>query len=73
MAQVTLYLPEELAAELRRGAKRARKSLSAYVAELAAGRTRPRAWPPELLATFGSWRGAFPVPEELPVEDRDPW
>jgi hypothetical protein len=71
MAQVTLYLPDELEKTLRRGARRAKKSLSAYVAELAGKSAQPQAWPEAFLKTFGAWRGAFPEPKELPLEERD--
>ncbi|MHB8874142.1 MAG: hypothetical protein ACYC8T_10685 [Myxococcaceae bacterium] len=69
---MTLYLPDELEKELRRGAKRAKKSLSAYVAELAAQRLQPQGWPKGFLETFGGWKGSFPEPSELPYEERDP-
>lgn len=72
MAQMTLYLPNKLENDLRRGAKRAKKSLSAYVAELANQRLSPKAWPKEFLKTFGRWKGAFPEVAELPFERRDP-
>lgn len=71
MSQVTLYLPDELEQTLRRGARRAKKSLSAYVAELAGKRSKPAAWPKTFLRTFGSWKGAFPVPRDLPFEERE--
>lgn len=72
MAQVTIYLPDELEKKVRREAKRARKSLSAYLAELAAGRRAPKkGWPEGFAALFGSWEGDFPQPEDAlpgPVE-----
>ena len=49
MAQVTIYLPDKLAARLRRDAKQAGKSLSSYIAELAT--------PPQLKKkTDSQWR-----------------
>jgi hypothetical protein len=71
MAQVTLYLPDKLEKELRRGAKRAKKSLSSYVADLATRRQKPKGWPKAFLKTFGSWKGAFPEVADLPFERRD--
>jgi hypothetical protein len=72
MAQVTIYLPKEVEKELRAGAKRAKKSLSAYIVDLAMERQHPRkkkGWPKELLDLFGSWEGDFPVPERPPPRD----
>ena len=71
MSQVTLYLPDNLEKELRHGAKRAKKSLSAFVAELAMQRLQPRTWPKEFLKTFGKWKGSLPVVRELSYERRD--
>lgn len=72
MSQVTIYLPDELEKELRAGARKAGKSLSAYVAELATRKKeRPSKWSREFLATFGSWEGEFKEPPELDFEDRD--
>jgi len=72
MSQVTIYLPDELEKELRAGARKAGKSLSAYVAELAKKKKeRPSKWSREFLATFGSWDGGFKEPPELEFEKRD--
>ncbi len=72
MSQVTIYLPDELEKELRAGARKAGKSLSAYVAELAAGKKSRRGkWSREFLATFGSWKGELEAPPELEFEVRD--
>ncbi len=72
MSQVTIYLPDELEKELRAGARKAGKSLSAYVAELASGKKARRGkWSREFLATFGSWKGELEVPPGLEFEVRD--
>ncbi len=71
MAQVTLYFPDELEKQLRRAAKRAKKSLSAYVVDLTKERIAPARWPKALLDTYGSWEGPFPEVAELPFEERD--
>ncbi len=72
MAQLTLYIPDALEKELKRAARRAKKSLSSYVVELAEQKFRPRRWSKEFLATYGSWAGKFPEIPELKFEDRDP-
>jgi predicted CopG family antitoxin len=72
MSQVTIYLPDELERELRAAAKKAGKSFSAYIAELASRRKKPgRGWPKAFKATFGAWEGEFEEPPELDPEERE--
>jgi hypothetical protein len=59
MGQITLYLPDGLAAKLRREAKRLRISLSAYVTNMATKEVSAKTWPKSFLATYGS--GTFPA------------
>jgi hypothetical protein len=70
MAQVTIYLPDEVARDVRARAKRAGKSLSAYITELARGRAQAKGgegeWPQEFWRLFGSWEGPFPLPDDPP-------
>lgn len=56
MAQLTLYLPDEVATRLRREARREKKSLSAYVVDQLAGRgdASASARDKRLRALFGS-------------------
>lgn len=74
MSQVTIYLPDDVERELRAAAKKAGKSFSAYLTELATRRKKPSGggWSKAFKATFGTWEGEFPEPAELPPEDRDP-
>lgn len=72
MAQLTLYIPDDLEKELKRAARRAKKSVSSYVVALAEQKFRPKRWPRTFLATYGSWAGEFPDIPELPLENRDP-
>jgi hypothetical protein len=69
MSQVTIYLPDELAAKLRREAKRLKLSLSAYVTQVATKEVGRAAWPKGFLATYGSCN--LPEREILPTEERD--
>jgi predicted CopG family antitoxin len=66
VAQVTLYLPDDLAERLKREARRQRKSFSAFVAERLAGKPssdrRDR-----LKALFGSC--SLAEVEALPIDD----
>jgi hypothetical protein len=71
MAQLTLYVPDEIEKELRRAAKRAKKSLSAYVVELARQKLKPAKWPASFAATYGTWQGSFPNRREQKYEDRE--
>ena len=71
MSQVTIYLPDDVERQLRAAARKAGKSFSSYIAELAMRKRTRKAWPRAFLATFGAWKGEFPEPPELPVEDRD--
>lgn len=70
MAQVTIYIPDDLAVGLKERAKREGKSLSAYVAEIARREVAPDAWSDAFLRLYGSWEGdleepADPAPEPL--------
>ena len=69
MSQITIYLPEGLESEVRRRAKAARKSVSAYFADLAKRTIAPSRWPKGFDALFGAWEGPFPEPEDPLPED----
>ena len=66
MAQVTIYMPDQLEKELRRRAKRTGRSLSSIVTELARAQLHPQEWPEEFKQLFGSWEGDFPEPDDPP-------
>jgi hypothetical protein len=68
VAQITIYVPDDVARHLKREARRAKKSLSAYLTELAAGRA-PRRWPKWFLELQGSCQGTLRVPEDPPPEE----
>jgi hypothetical protein len=72
MSQVTIYLPDGIAREARREAKKQGKSLSAYVASLLTRRAESGdGWSKDFLSTFGGWAGAFPEIPELTPEARE--
>jgi hypothetical protein len=56
MANVTVYLPDEVEKKARRAARKARLSLSKWVSRQVseAVEAAPREWPPEFLAALGS-------------------
>jgi hypothetical protein len=65
MGQVTIYLPDEVERRVRRDAKRAGKSLSAFIAD----RVEPEAptgWPKEFIEVLGTWEGELNVGEDPP-------
>jgi hypothetical protein len=69
VAQVTIYLPDAVARRLRSAARRARKSLSAYVAELIDPPPERGRWPEGFFDLAGSTTIEIdddPPPRELP-------
>ncbi|HEY4000276.1 MAG TPA: hypothetical protein VGO93_15485 [Candidatus Xenobia bacterium] len=71
MSQLTIYIPDELAKDIRRRAKAARISVSAYMAELARKASEPSDWKQQLEATYGSC--SLPEVELLAPEEREGW
>ena len=69
MAQVTLYLPDDVATRIRREAKRAGQSLSAYVTALARRDVAPSQWPASFQKLYGSWEGDFDIPDNPHPDD----
>ena len=71
MAQLTIYLPDDVEKLVRKEARRAKKSVSAYLAELATQRVRAAdEWHAQLDALWGSWEGDFPsLDDDLPPID----
>jgi hypothetical protein len=72
VSQITIYLPEHLARRLRREARRAGKSVSAYVIDAAVGRSAQAApWPEGFFELQGSCHGGLRPPEDPPPEEPD--
>jgi hypothetical protein len=71
VAQITIYVPDPVARKLRRDARKAKKSLSAYLTDLAAGQRRLRTWPSWFLELQGSCRGSLAIPDDPPPEEPD--
>lgn len=74
MAQLTIYLPDAVEKKVRADARRAKKTVSAYLSELATRKERAgdeRAWRKALLALGGSWEGKFPEIDDAPPEPVD--
>ncbi len=54
MAQVTIYLPDEILKHVKREAKRRKISVSAYLTSLASRAAKPPEWPPDFASLYGS-------------------
>jgi hypothetical protein len=68
VAQITIYLPDPVARHLRREARRAKKSLSAYMTELAVGHSTRVEWPDWFFELEGSCEGTLEAPEDPPLD-----
>lgn len=72
VAQISIYLPEDIEQQLRRKARKARKSFSAYLVDLARRELRPPRWPKSFAKLYGSCAGDLPAIEDLPPDEQDP-
>ncbi len=72
MPQLHLYLPKEIANEVKRRARAKRLSVSKYLGELVQSRLTDD-WPTEFFArVVGGWQGApLKRPAQLEFETRD--
>jgi hypothetical protein len=68
MAQVTVYLSDEILSEARRQAKRQKKSLSAYLSDLLARETAHDQWPRSFVELLDEGGGDLVEPEDPPPE-----
>jgi metal-responsive CopG/Arc/MetJ family transcriptional regulator len=68
MAQLTIYMPDDLASQVKRAAEKAGKSVSKFLAEMARSRLRPSRWPRSFVELSGRGLEGFPEIED-PVPD----
>jgi hypothetical protein len=68
MAQITLYVDDDLANAMREAAASAGVSLSRWVADLVRARTAPT-WPREFLALEGAWADGYADVDEPGATD----
>lgn len=68
MAQLTIYVPDDVAQRLKREAHRAGKSLSQYLVDLATKPSRGDRWPRDFADLYGSCAGELPDIEDAPPE-----
>lgn len=69
MAQVTIYLPDDLEKDARKRAKKAGQSLSAFFVDLLARHVRPRRWSRSFADLYGSCE--LPEIENLQPDEVD--
>ena len=72
MAQLTIYLPDDVEKKVRQDARRAKKSVSAFIADLATSkkaRLTDAAWARQVAKIYGSWLGDFPELEDPPPDE----
>lgn len=67
MAQITIYLPDDVAREVRQKARASHMSVSSYFARLAGASSREITWPEGFADLFGSC--SLSVPEDPPPEE----
>lgn len=71
MAQVTIYLPPMVEKRVRAGARRAKKSLSAYIAARLDDERNEAGWPKGYVAMVQSWQNDpldLANPEDEPAD-----
>lgn len=68
MAQITIYVPEDVAKRLKAEARRTRRSVSAVVVGLVQGRDHRGKWPDGFAELYGSCHGELADVEDAPPE-----
>jgi hypothetical protein len=71
MGQLTIYLPDEIEAAVKKSARAADTSVSAYVAKVLTRDAVPPRWPNALLDVLDRGSGDIEVPDDPPPEDVD--
>lgn len=69
MAQVTVYLPEDVIQEARERAKAEERSLSAWLADLVRRETSDQEWPQRFIELLESKGADLVEPEDPPPEE----
>lgn len=72
MAQLTIYIPDELAERLKAKAKREGRSVSAFIVEITRDALAPDAWSQAFVDLYGSCEGELSAPDDAPPETQDP-
>jgi hypothetical protein len=71
MAQLHLYLPEDVAAEVKSRAKSRGMTVSAFLAEIVRSQMKDQ-WPEDFFSNVvGGWAGELERPAQPPLEERE--
>jgi hypothetical protein len=65
-------LPDDVEKKVRQDARRAKKSVSAFITDLATQRKRKpndAAWARQVAKLYGSWEGRFPEIDDPPPDE----
>lgn len=71
MAQLNVYVPDELEEKIKSIAQQEGKSVSSFLADLVREKFAPKEWRKEFLKVLGHWEGEFPEIERKPSQKRD--
>lgn len=71
MAQLNVYVPDELEEKIRSLAQQEGKSVSSFLMELVREKFAPKEWKKEFLKVLGGWEGEFPEIERKSSQKRD--
>ena len=71
MPQITIYLPRDIAEQVKKKAKSLSKSLSSYFTELAKKDARPTKWPKKFINLYGSAQIEPAEIKDLRLEERE--
>lgn len=70
MSQVTIYLPEAVLTGLRKKAREAHKSVSAYLADLVRRDVQPEQWPRDFVQLYAASAGTLSEADDSLPETR---
>lgn len=71
MAQLNVYVPDELEEKIKSVAQQEGKSVSSFLAELIRDKFAPKEWKKDFLKVLGRWEGELPEVERKPSQKRD--
>lgn len=71
MAQLNVYVPDELEEKIKLVAQQEGKSVSSFLADLVREKFAPKVWKKDFLKTLGKWEGDTPDIERPISQKRD--
>ena len=73
MAQVSIYLKDDVAETVRASAESENKSVSRFVSDLVTDAVSPSSWPDDFVALLRTGENSLTEPEDPPPEDVAPF